>query len=232
MASKQIFSLGAVSVLTLGLCGFVGFPVFAEGPVDISIVELVDDGGGTYRPWEDITGAMPGETYSAIPRVQNNGPATVSVRMCLSESATSPTGESLSLPAHTFELDINSHWVVDDASGANATDPAAGNCYKYDSALVTGALTEPLFTAVTLSPALRNEHQGATFSLHLEAIAVEDSQDSPSSPVEPSSQPGRPDTGAATATESFNAANTILYALGAAALIVLAIHLVRNHKRP
>ena len=60
MTKGEIFGISMISVLSLGVGGFIGFPVFAEGPVDISIVEKVDDGHGGYKEWEDITGAMPG----------------------------------------------------------------------------------------------------------------------------------------------------------------------------
>ena len=46
MTKGEIFGISMISVLSLGVGGFIGFPVFAEGPVDISIVEKVDDGHG------------------------------------------------------------------------------------------------------------------------------------------------------------------------------------------
>ena len=152
IAKKSIF--GAVMI---GVLSFVGFPVFADGPVDISIIELVDDGSGGYRPWQDIVGAMPGETYSAIPRVLNNGEETVTVRMCLSESATDSAGGVIDLPPNTFGISINQHWVIDNDELSNVSDPASGNCYKYDSDLNPGVLTESIFTEVSLNPAHGNQ---------------------------------------------------------------------------
>ena len=103
MIRKGWPGLAMAGALSLTGC-FISSPVFAEGPVDISMIELVDDGTGEYKPWEDIVGAMPGMTYSAIPRVKNNGDVEVSVRMCLSQSATDSGGGSIMLPANTFGI--------------------------------------------------------------------------------------------------------------------------------
>lgn len=229
MTKGEMFGVSMISVLSLGMAGFVAFPVFAEGPVDISIVEKVDDGHGGYKEWEDITGAMPGMTYSAMPQVKNDGSLGAYVEMCLSESATNAGGETIVLPANTFEISINEHWSLSNRWVTNAVDPAAGNCYEYDSMLEVGALTEPIFTEVTLSRMLGNEYQGATFNLHLEAIAVDEKPDDPVGPVNPD-VPGNPDTGTTNAS-GLDAALVIPYVLGIAAIVVLIIHLLRNALR-
>ena len=168
--TKREMYFGMICALVSATSGsFVGSPVFAEGPVDISIVELVDDGSGGYKPWEDITGAIPGMTYSAIPRVRNDGTVSTDVRMCLSESAVNAAGDSIALPANTFGINIGSGWNLDNEGVANITDPASGNCYKYSGELAVGDVTEPLFTEVMLSSVLGNEYKNSTFSLHLEA---------------------------------------------------------------
>ena len=186
--SKKIYSIAALSCVVTGC--FVCSPVFAENPVDISIVEVVDDGAGGYKSWEDITGAMPGMTYSAIPRVRNDGLAVVDVRMCLSESAVNAAGETIVLPANTFGIVINEHWVIDDAESTDATDPAVGNCYKYDTELAVGAMTEPIFNEVSLNSELGNEYENNTFNLHLVAEAVGGEAPTPDEPT-----PAEPDTG-------------------------------------
>ena len=174
MTMKKMITVSAASVLTfVGAGQFVCSPVFANGPVDISIVEKVDDGSGGYKDWEDITDAMPGVTYSAIPRVKNDGSTAVEVRMCLSESAKSSDGGSISLRPNTFGIEINGNWELEKGS-KNASDPAKGNCYRYNSKIAVGEVTEPLFSEVTLSPELGNEYQGATFNLHLDAYAAEE----------------------------------------------------------
>ena len=228
MTRKEKFDVSIIGILVLASSQFVYLPVFAEGPVDISIVEEVDDGSG-YKDWEDITDAMPGMTYSAIPQVKNDGSLGAYVEMCLSESATNAGGETIALPANTFEISINEHWSLSNRWVTNAVDPAAGNCYEYDSMLEVGALTEPIFTEVALNRMLGNEYQGATFNLHLEAIAVDEKPDDPVGPVNPD-VPGNPDTGTTNAP-GLDAALVIPYVLGIAAIVVLIIHLLRNALR-
>lgn len=230
MIKKELFGISVISVLSLGMAGFVAFPVFASGPVDISIVEKVDDGSGGYKDWEDITGAMPGEVYSAIPQVQNDGSVPVSVRMCLSESATNTDGGTINLPANTFGININGAWSPDNEGGAtDISDPASGNCYKYNSMLEVGVMTEPIFEEVGLSSALGNEYQGATFNLHLEASAVGDEE--PDEPVIPDSHPSNPDTGAVTNSEPLTTAGYVSLSIGLIVLVGMITLLLRKSLR-
>ncbi len=223
MTKKELISSVAISALA---AGFVAFPVFAEGPVDIKIVEKVDDGTGNYKDWEDITGAMPGMTYSAIPRVKNTGEVPVEVRMCLSESATNATGDEISLPVNTFGISINGDWSLDNEGVTNTSDPASGNCYRYGSMLEVGAVTEPIFTEVVLSPALGNEYQGATFNLHLDAYAAGDEL-----PEDEEATPGNPDTGGVTKSEPLTTGGYVALSLGAAVLLSMISYLVARSLR-
>lgn len=190
MTRKELFGFGAAGVFVAGVAGcFVGCPVFADNPVSISIVEVVDDGAGGYKPWEDIVGAMPGATYSVIPRVKNNGEVAVSVKMCSTQSATNGDGETIDLPANTFGIEIGSGWTLE-STVADPENPATGNCYSYHSLLGVGAVTEPLFAEVTLSSELGNEYINSTFNLHLNAQATGE-EDTPT----PTPTPDNPDTG-------------------------------------
>ena len=193
MTEKKIFEISLVVVLSLTLVGqFVYFPVFADNPVNISIVEMVDDGGGGYKAWEDIVGAMPGMTYSAIPRVRNDGSLPASVKICLAESGMDVTGNEIELDDGTFTIDINDEfWTKESGedAGGSVTSPRAV-CYRYNSELAVNAMTEPLFYEVSLSGGLGNEHKNNTFSLHLSAEAVGGEAPTPDEPT-----PAEPDTG-------------------------------------
>ena len=230
MTKRSLFGAMA-GVLALTLAGqFIYSPVFAENPANISIVEVAEDGSGGYKAWEDITGAMPGMTYSAIPRVRNDGSVAVSVRMCLSESATNASGDSIELPVNTFGINTNSGWTLDNEGAANSADPASGNCYKYDTELAVGDMTEPLFTEVTLSGALGNEYENSTFNLHLNATATSSDLPEPVNPDNPEVTPGKadtassPDTGGNTAIQNFAINSGLIFlTAGALALIVVGI---------
>ena len=231
MTKERRFCLCAASVLLTGTVGsFVSVPVFANGPVDISIVELVEDGSGGYKYWEDITDAMPGMTYSAIPRVRNDGSVPVFVQMCLSESAVDGDGGVINLLSNTFEIDVNGGWSLNTGGSGNVMDPASGNCYDYATKLGVGDVTEPLFTSVTLSREIDNEHSGSTFRLHLIASAWEnedtepvvvpdDSGDGAGSVTNDVAAPGSPDTGLNTASY-LDIVSPLLYS--SAAIVLLA----------
>ena len=236
---KKTYMVITTGLLSSALAGsFVCCPVFAEGKADISIVELMDDGSGELRPWEDIVNAMPGETYSAIPRVRNDGTESVKIKMCLSESSVSSTGEPIALPPNTFGITINEHWNAE--NDGDTSDPASGNCYNYESKVNPGDITEPLFSEVSLNGELGNDFQGNTFSLHLDAYAEteDESQEEPSEGSEDDGSegsatdggsPSNPDTGTMTNNEKMSSVVSFIpYFLGSAALIVLMIHLVRS----
>ena len=221
MTKKELISSVAISVLA---GGFVAFPVFAESPVNISIVEMGDDGAGNLiSEWQDITGAMPVMTYNAVPRIKNDGTETVTVRMCLSESGVDAEGNVITLENGTFAIDINdAYWTKDVGSDEGGTVSSPIDvCYKYNAELMTGEATEPLFSKVSLSSELGNEYKNATFNLHLYAEAIGDI---------PEPAPTNPDTGGGTVGLR-SAADVIPYALGGAALVVLAIHLLRNSSK-
>lgn len=217
MIKREMFGISVISVLSLGM--FVAVPVFAEGPVDINIVEKVDDGSGGYKDWEDITDAMPGMTYSAIPQIKNDGEMATPVTMCLSESGKNGEGEEIALDARTFQIDINdSYWTKvsgKDSGGAVASPISV--CYKYNVDLAVGELTEPLFYEVYLSEELGNEHQNATFTLHLDAYAGED-------------VPEEPDTGAFTNSEPLTTGGFVVLSLGAVILTILVFCLLKRRR--
>lgn len=227
--TKRKLCLGVTGVLASGLCGgLISVPVLAEGPVDINIVEKVDDGSGGYKDWEDIVGAMPGMSYSAIPRVVNNGTMPVGVRMCLSESVKNAAGEETELQANVFDFDINERWVFEQE---NNDDQNTKRCYKYDTKLAVNAETEPLFTMVTLNSALENEYQGATFGLHIDAYAE---GDEPTDSTETTTNSGKenlpnnPDTGGATKSEALTRPAAILLTVGAVTLVTMMALLLKK----
>lgn len=162
LAIMALVMLGGISAY----CTLCTLPAHAaESPVNIEIVELVDDGAGNYTPWVDIVGAMPGETYSAIPRVLNAGSISANVELCVTESGVDAGGDAVDVPDKIFEIIYNlTDWAKRDDA----------NCYDYRTALAPGKMTEPLFTEVTISDELGNPCENATFILHLAAEGIGD----------------------------------------------------------
>ena len=231
MAKKSIFGICAASALTVGFVGgFMGCPVFAEGPVDISIVEKVNDGTGNYKDWEDITDAMPGMNYSAIPQVKNNGTMAVPVTMCITESGMDEVGNVIELDAGTFQIDINDeHWVKisGEDSGGTVSSPIVV-CYKYNSELAVGEITEPLFYEVYLSERLGNEHHNATFRLHLDAYAGEEKPVDEETEGSEEVLPNNPNTGEFTNSEPLTTTGYVFLSLGAVTLIGMIIYMLQK----
>ncbi|MBQ3470748.1 hypothetical protein IJH23_03555 [Candidatus Saccharibacteria bacterium] len=230
MTRRGIFGIGSVLVLSI-VSGFVCSPVFAGGPVDIEIVEVVDDGSGVLKPWEDIVGAMPGESYSAIPRVKNNGEVEVSVKMCLSQSATDGAGNSIMLPNNTFGILVNESWTLE-SSETDAVNPATGNCYIYNSKLEVGEVTEPLFTEVSLSSEFGNEYRNNTFSLHLEAEARDGEAPEPTPTPSPEPTPESPNTGV-NSVLYLEIVSPVFYTAGVIGVFALIAYFLRRiwHKK-
>ena len=225
MTKKSL--LGAAVV---GALSFVGCPVFAEGPVDVTIVEKGDDGsGGIISEWQDITGAMPGMTYNAVPQVRNDGTITVPVTMCLTESGKDREGNDIELAPRTFQIDINDDdWTKisgNDSGGAVASPILV--CYKHNTELAPGELTEPLFHEVYLSEELGNAHQNATFTLHLDAYAREDAPEDDPTVVTPE----EPDTGVFTNSEPLTTGGYVVLSLGVAVLFSMISYLVARSLR-
>ena len=226
MTKKELISSVAISVLA---GGFVAFPVFAESPVNISIVEMGDDGAGNLiSEWQDITGAMPGMTYNAVPRIQNDGTETVAVRMCLTESGMDVRGNVIELDDGTFAIDINdAYWTKDTGNDdGGAVSSPINVCYKYNTELMAGEVTEPLFSEVSLSSELGNEHKNATFNLHLYAEAIGGTPEPTPTPT-----PENPDTGTMTNSEPLTKPAAILLTLGAVTLIGMTIYWLRSSLR-
>ena len=237
MTKKSVFGACATSALMAGFVGgFMGCPVMAEGPVDIRIVEKVDDGSGGYREWQDITGAMPGMSYSAIPAVENQGALPAYVWMCLSQSVTSG-GQALPRD-NIFDINIKSEWVPETKEFADKY-LGAGKCYRYDSMLEVEDTTKPIFTEVTLSPALANEYQNATFSLHLDAYALDEIPEEPGGADDPGDSaatdvntPSNPDTGNITKSEALSTPWMIGLCLGLGVLtIIVGLYIAKVAKQ-
>ena len=221
MSKRQIISLAIASGIVAS--SFVVCPVFAEETVDIEIVEVVDDGNGNFGPWQDITGAMPGETYSAIPRVRNDGTVPTEVSMCLSESVVYASGETHVLTTNAFEIEIDPNWTLD--YEANQPGMTTGDCYKYNSAINAGNVSEPLFREVKLNASLGNEYESATFTLHLDARGI--SSEAIPVPDSGAEDTGAPDTGRNTSSY-LEIVSPVFYTAGILAFLAALSFLCRR----
>ena len=219
--NKRLLLSIIFSILSLVFSShFIYSPVFAENPADIEIIETSLDGSGGIVPWQDITDAMPGETYDLSPSVINNGTDPVEVSICITQSGKNSSGSPITIPNNTFEINFNPGWTK---------EPGA-NCYDYDLVLDTGSTTTSLFDRVTISSTIGNEYQNATFNLVLTATAISGEPDipepepvnpEPSTPEQEISSPESPNTGFTTFISSALPTISIIAVVVALAIIII-----------
>ena len=132
--------------------------VITTGGVDITLQEWADE--GKTKPFEDLTGIMPGMTVTKIAEIKNTGASDAWVRVKVEKNiqlkgeGTPDTG--------LVELALNTaDWTERDGY------------YYYTKALKSGEVTAPIFTAVTFNAAMGNEYQNATATVDVFAQAVQ-----------------------------------------------------------
>jgi len=134
---------------------------FKAGTVKIELYDSLTEG---------IENVNPGDKYAKIVHVKNTGSKAVYVRVKLTPAWTDPEGASLpleagdpSVPMATFPLLTGSKWVLH-------TD----GYYYYKDPVAPGASTQNLIEQVIFAgAAMTNDYQGATFTLTVEAEAVQ-----------------------------------------------------------
>ena len=132
--------------------------VITTGGVEITVQEWADE--EKTKPFEDLTGIMPGMTVTKIAEIKNTGASDAWVRVKVEKNiklqgeGTPDTG--------LVELKLNTaDWTEKDGY------------YYYTKALMPGEVTVPVFTAVTFNAAMGNEYQSATATVDVSAQAVQ-----------------------------------------------------------
>lgn len=132
--------------------------VITTGGVEIAVQEWADE--EKTKPFEDLTGIMPGMTVTKIAEIKNTGASDAWVRVKVEKSiklkgeGTPDTG--------LVELALNTaYWTEKDGY------------YYYTKALKPGEVTAPVFTSVTFNATMGNEYQNATATVDVFAQAVQ-----------------------------------------------------------
>ena len=144
---------------------------FKAGTVEIELhdVQMGDNEEETTFPTAGISNVNPGDKYDKIVYVKNTGSKAVYVRVKLTPEWTKD-GESLPLQVGgvnmaTFPI-VDDRWVPD------------GDWYYYKDPVEHGELTQHLIEEVIFAgKEMTNAYQGATFTLKVEAEAVQASHD-------------------------------------------------------
>lgn len=132
--------------------------VITTGGVEIAVQEWADE--EKTKPFEDLTGIMPGMTVTKIAEIKNTGASDAWVRVKVEKNiklkgeGTPDTG--------LVELALNTaDWTEKDGY------------YYYTKALKPGEVTAPVFTSVTFNATMGNEYQNATATVDVFAQAVQ-----------------------------------------------------------
>lgn len=133
--------------------------VLTTGGVEIAVQEWADE--EKTKPFEDLTGIMPGMTVTKIAEIKNTGASDAWVRVKV-EKSIKLQGEGTP-DTDLVELNLN---LTDWTQGKD------GYLY-YNKVLKPGEVTEPLFTAVTFNVTMGNEYQNATATVDVVAHAVQ-----------------------------------------------------------
>lgn len=173
MTKTQKLALG-LSLLAVAMVGgtsafFVtsdrAHNVITTSGVAIELIEDTNQTGvdGRPVPFTNISNAHAGDTYSKIPQVKNVDEGEVWVRIKVGRGAKLDNGNEITISDNSISANYNTRNWLNGGDGY----------YYYYRALKAGETTEPLFTEVTLANELSNTYNGATFSLDLQAEAVQ-----------------------------------------------------------
>lgn len=133
--------------------------VITTGGVKITVQEWADE--EKTKPFEDLTGIMPGMTVTKIAEIKNTGASDAWIRIKV-EKNIKLQGEGTP-DTDLVELNLNlTDWTLGED----------GYLY-YNKALKPGEVTEPIFTAVTFNVTMGNEYQNATATVDVAAQAVQ-----------------------------------------------------------
>lgn len=132
--------------------------VITTGGVEITVQEWADE--EKTKPFEDVTGIMPGMTVTKIAEIKNTGASDAWVRVKV-EKNIKLQGDGTP-DTSLVELTLNTaDWTEKDGY------------YYYSKPLKPGEVTEPIFTAVTFNVTMGNEYQNATATVDVAAQAVQ-----------------------------------------------------------
>lgn len=172
--TKARIAVGMSLALLLTIWGSIAYYVTIEtahnvistGGISISLFELTDelDENGDPKYFSDIDNAMPGESYSKIPYVENLDTGTAWIRGALKVTVTTADGVTHEIDDWSSILSINIdevNWTLN------------GEYYYYRTALAAGEKTEPMFRSVTIREDLPAEYLNSKIALKIDVEAVQ-----------------------------------------------------------
>ena len=173
MNKQKVLAIALVALLgVLAIGGTSAYFTYSErarnaittSGIAIRLIEDTDEIGvdGRAVPFRNVDGVMPGDKISKIPKVVNIDEGDAFIRIKATVSATMANNSQITIPVSVLSLDINTaKWTQD------------GDYYYYNDILSANQTTEPLFTTVAIPENLSEQYQNTTFSLDINAEAVQ-----------------------------------------------------------
>jgi len=191
---KRIFA-AAVITICLAIAGYgtlafftdevVAHNVITSGGVAVEIHETtdkIDPVTGEAKPFEDVSGVMPGVSVSKIVQTKNTGANDAWVRVWVNVGISEPGNPILNpmiknLPLTIQDAQGNVIDVIqmdfDLGDGADQWTLGEDYYYYYNSSLAPGELTAPLFENVKFAPEMDNTYQNCKVMIDIIAEAVQ-----------------------------------------------------------
>ncbi len=145
--------------------------VITTGDIKLKLIESAKAEDGSFVPFEDVSGVMPGTSASKIVEVKNTGskPAFVRVKVTKSAEIKPENSEEVDLSLITMDIDEENWTLKDDGF------------YYYNSPLEAGETTAPLFKNVFFSKDMDNVFKNATIKIGVTAYGVQTANNGTSS---------------------------------------------------
>ena len=132
--------------------------IITTSGIDIELEEWTDEG----KPFEDVSGVVPGAQISKIVQVRNTGETSAYVRVKVDETFSFAVKGEEEVDWSLITIDYNvSDWTLEDGY------------YYYDHVLKSGEATVPLFTKVSFAKEMGNAYQNGQLVIDVTAYATQ-----------------------------------------------------------
>lgn len=137
--------------------------VITAGNVKIDLQEWsIAEDTGERMPFKDVLNVMPGTELSKIVEIKNTGEQSAFVRISLEKSIRFAEEVEAEADISLMGYDINKeYWTEKDGY------------YYYNTILLPGETTEPLFTKVIFADSMGNLYQNSTATIRVNAQATQ-----------------------------------------------------------
>ncbi|WP_434309998.1 hypothetical protein [Hominifimenecus sp. rT4P-3] len=160
--------MSCLSLLVYGTTAFftaedTAHNVITSGGIEIELREWADEEKTTLFPENGVSGVMPGTAVTKIVEAKNTGSSAAWVRVSVEKAIMFSDGVEGDVDLDLIALDFDeTRWTLGE-----------DGYYYYQEALAPGAVTGPLFTAVSFDSSVGNLYQNSTVTVDVTVYAVQ-----------------------------------------------------------